>query len=87
MVRSGKCPRPVGLRSNSYPYSVVISQPDAQLYIQLPTLATKVAIHSTVKVALRNGLQAETRPVCGSITRGPGDPMLPHRAFYHPYAS
>jgi hypothetical protein len=35
---------------------LVISQPDAALYIQLPTLATTVAIHSTVNAACRNGL-------------------------------
>ncbi len=28
-------------RSNCYPYSVVISQPDAALYIQLPKFATR----------------------------------------------
>src|SRR5262249_32813669 len=38
---------------------LVISQPEAALYIQLPTFATTVAIHSTVNVACRNGLQAE----------------------------
>src|SRR5262245_59749567 len=38
---------------------IVISQPDAALYIQLPTLTTTVAIHSTVNAACRNGLQAE----------------------------
>src|SRR5262249_1267553 len=38
---------------------LVISQPDAALYIQLPTLATTVEIHSTVNGACRNGLQAE----------------------------
>src|SRR5262245_66148376 len=32
---------------------------DAALYIQLPTFATTVAIHSTVNAACRNGLQAE----------------------------
>jgi len=30
---------------------LVISQPDAALYIQVPMFATTVAIHSTVKVA------------------------------------
>jgi hypothetical protein len=38
---------------------LVISQPDAALYIQLPTFETTVAVHSTVKVAWRNGLQAD----------------------------
>src|SRR5262245_9653417 len=38
---------------------LVISQPDAALYIQLPTFATTVAVHSTVKLACLNGLQAE----------------------------
>src|SRR5436309_9861878 len=35
--------------------SPVISQPAAAFCIQTPTLATTVAVHSTVKVAYRNG--------------------------------
>src|SRR5262245_17082905 len=37
----------------------VISQPEAALYIQLPTLETTVATHRMAKVACRKGLQAE----------------------------
>jgi hypothetical protein len=73
-------------RSNCYAYSVVISQPDAALYIQLPTLATTVAIHSTVNAVCRKGLQAELG-TSAAVLPGPGDPLLPHRLFYHPYAS
>ena len=35
----------------------------------------------------RCGVFAEVRHACGSIARGPGDPLLPDRLFYHPYAS
>src|SRR5262245_15644728 len=38
---------------------LVISQPDAALYIQVPTLATTVATHSTVYAECRNGLHGE----------------------------
>jgi hypothetical protein len=38
---------------------LVISQPDAALYIQLPMLATTVATHSTVYSECRNGLHGE----------------------------
>ena len=36
-----------------------MSHPDAALYIQVPIFDTTVAVHSTVKVVLRKGLQAE----------------------------
>lgn len=39
--------------------SVVISQPDAALYIQLPMFANTVAAHSTEKVEWRKGLHGE----------------------------
>src|SRR5690242_18152299 len=39
--------------------SVVISQPEAALYIQPPILATTVAVHSIAKMPCRNGLNAE----------------------------
>ena len=38
---------------------LVISQPDAALYIQVPTLATTVAVHITVNVGCRNGAHSE----------------------------
>src|SRR5271166_2744836 len=38
---------------------LVISHPDAAAYIQLPTLASTVAVHSNVNVAWRNGLKGE----------------------------
>jgi hypothetical protein len=38
---------------------VVISHPEAALYIQLPMFATTVAVHSTVNDVCRNGLQGE----------------------------
>jgi hypothetical protein len=38
---------------------LVISHPEAALYIQLPMLAMTVAVHSTENVAWRNGLQGE----------------------------
>src|SRR5882724_2147944 len=38
---------------------VVISQPDAALYIQVPILAMTVAVHNTVKVPRRNGAQGD----------------------------
>ena len=36
--------------------------PDDALYIQVPIFDTTVAVHSTVKVVLRKGLQAELGP-------------------------
>jgi hypothetical protein len=38
---------------------LVISHPDAALYIQLPTFATTVAVQTTAKAGCRNGLQGE----------------------------
>ena len=38
---------------------LVISQPDAALYIQVPTFATTVAIHSNVNAVCRNGAHGE----------------------------
>jgi hypothetical protein len=38
---------------------LVISHPDAALYIQLPMLAMTVAVHSTENVAWPNGLHGE----------------------------
>src|SRR3977135_1232516 len=38
---------------------LVISHPDAALYIQLPMFAMTVAVHSTENVTWRNGLQGE----------------------------
>src|SRR5262245_21987852 len=43
---------------------LVISQPEAALYIQVPILATTVAVHSTVNGGCRNGLQGE---VAGAV--------------------
>jgi hypothetical protein len=39
-----------------------MSQPDAALYIQVPMLATTVAIQTTVKVVWRKAIQGEARP-------------------------
>src|SRR5580704_10479574 len=38
---------------------LVMSQPEAALYIQVPILATTVAVHSTANVRWRNGAQAD----------------------------
>jgi hypothetical protein len=40
-------------------FRLVISQPDAALYIQPPMLETTVAIHITAKIPCRNGLQGD----------------------------
>jgi hypothetical protein len=46
---------------------LVISHPEAALYIQLPMLAMTVAVQSTENVAWRNGLQGEeVGPVSGT---------------------
>jgi hypothetical protein len=42
--------------------SVVISQPDAALYIQPPTLETKVAVQITANAGWRNGAANEVAP-------------------------
>ena len=47
---------------------LVISQPAAAFCIQVPILATTVAIQSTVKVGWRNGLSDEASP--GGATAG-----------------
>src|SRR5262249_54269308 len=39
--------------------SPVISQPDAAVYIQVPTFATTVAVQITTKAGCRNGLHGE----------------------------
>src|SRR5258706_8097913 len=44
---------------NGSDVSPVISQPAAAFCIQTPTLATTVAIHSTVKVAYRKGASVD----------------------------
>jgi hypothetical protein len=49
---------------------LVISQPDAALYIQLPIFETTVAIQSTVNVACRKGLQGELRGAADAAARG-----------------
>ena len=41
---------------------LVISQPDAALYIQPPIFEITVAVQMTAKVLCRNGLQAEFGP-------------------------
>ncbi len=46
-----------------------------------------VAIYSTVNAVCRNGLQAELGTSAALLPGVPGDPSLPHRLFYHPYAS
>jgi hypothetical protein len=38
---------------------LVMSQPDAALYIQVPTFETTVALHITVKAAWPNGLHGD----------------------------
>ena len=38
---------------------LVISQPEAALYIQVPILAITVAVHSTAKFVWRKGLHGE----------------------------
>src|SRR5262249_52560154 len=48
--------------------SVVISQPAAALYIQVPMFATTVAIHRTENVACRNGLHGDA--ACGTAAGG-----------------
>jgi hypothetical protein len=44
---------------------LVISHPEAALYIQVPTLATTVAIQTTLNALCRNAIQGEAR---GSVT-------------------
>src|SRR5512140_2241643 len=39
--------------------SPVISQPDAAVYIQVPTFASTVAVQITTKAGCRNGLQGD----------------------------
>ena len=39
---------------------LVISQPEAALYIQPPTLETTVAVHITVNAVWRNGAAKDT---------------------------
>jgi hypothetical protein len=48
---------------------LVISQPEAALYIQLPTFATTVAVQSTVNAACRNGLHGEVTGLVDSLAR------------------
>ncbi|MBP1090379.1 hypothetical protein [Bradyrhizobium diazoefficiens] len=48
---------------------LVISHPDAALYIQVPTLATTVAIQTTVNVVCRNAIHGE---VSGTVDDGSG---------------
>jgi hypothetical protein len=38
---------------------LVMSQPDATLYIQPPMFETTVAVHTSAKVRLRNGAHAD----------------------------
>ena len=56
---------------------LVISQPDAALYIHVPMFATTVAIHSTVKVAWRNGLHEEVAG-CAAAAAGLALVLKPH---------
>jgi hypothetical protein len=49
---------------------LVISQPEAALYIQLPILATTVAVHNTVKAVLRKGLHDEAARSVAPDSRG-----------------
>src|SRR5580698_3075058 len=53
-----------------------INQPDARLYIQVPTLETTVAVHIAAKGRLRNGAQPEFIVV--PARRG-GDPVTRRR--------
>jgi len=46
---------------------LVISQPEATLYIQPPTFETTVAIQMTVKALLRNGLFAGADAGAGGV--------------------
>jgi hypothetical protein len=41
---------------------LVMSQPEAALYIQVPILAITVAVHSTAKFVWRKGLHGELVP-------------------------
>src|SRR3954468_9026876 len=51
---------------------LVISHPDAALYIQLPMFAMTVAVHNTENVAWRNGLQGEEAGSLSGSATGSG---------------